>query len=340
MRRVHFDFVVRVPIRDEQVLIAIVVIIEELYAPAAHELSRAADSGCTGHVVEGFVVSITINGVHLLIDVGNEQVLPAILIEVRGVDAHARSSTALLAECNTGGETNFFKLAVAAVSKEKILDCIVRDKKIHPTVIVDICRDDSPRLAENFTDARLHRYVCECTVAVVVEEQAARRWINTRNAVKTFARALISAELVLRFIELDEPANEQIEFAIVVIVKPDGTGRPTRRGKARFFSHVGERSVTVVAIENISAVLSHIKIGQTVAVVISDRDAHAVATASDARLVGNVSESSVSIVSVERISQRRTWIEEVALAAIHKVDVHPAVVVVIEKCAAGAGGFG
>src|SRR5205823_2359041 len=200
-------------------------IIEELYAPAAHEPSRTADSGCTGYVVKGFVVSIAINGVHLLVNVGDEQVLPAILIEVCGVDAHARSSASVLAESNTGGEANFFKFAVAAVSKEKILDGVVRDKKIHPAVIVDIRRNNSPRLAENFTDARLRRYVRECAITVVVEEQAARRRINTWNAVKTFAGALIAAELVLGFIELDEPANEQIEFAVVVIVEPDCAGR-------------------------------------------------------------------------------------------------------------------
>src|SRR5260221_124312 len=339
MRRVHFDFVVRVSIRDEQILIAIVVIIEELYAPAAHEPGGTADSGCTGHVIEGFVVPIAINGVHLLIDVGDEQVLPAVLIEVRGVDAHARSSPAVLTEANTGSEANFFKLAVAAVSKEKILDCIVRNEKIHPAVVVDISRDNSPRLAKNFTDARLRRHVCESAITVVVEEQTARRRINSWNAVKTFAGALITAELVLESIELDEPANEQIEFAVVVIVEPDCTGRPTRRGKTRFFSHVGKCSVTIVAIKNISAILSYVKIGQTVVVIVADRDAHAVATAGDTRLVGNVSERSVPIVSVERISQRRAWIEEVTLAAIHKVDVHPAVVVVVEKCAAGAGGF-
>src|SRR5256885_12061507 len=178
MRRVHFDFVVRMSVRDEQILIAIVVVIEELYAPAAHEPRRATDSGRAGYVIEGFVVPITINGIHLLIDVGNEQVLPAILIEVGGVDAHARSSAAILTESNTGGEANFFKLAVAAVSKEKILDCVVRNEKIHPAVIVDIRRDNSPRLTENFTNARLRRHIRECAITVVVEEQAARRRIN------------------------------------------------------------------------------------------------------------------------------------------------------------------
>src|SRR5579859_71701 len=124
MRRVYFDFVVRVAVGDEQILIAIVVIIEELYAPAAHQPSRAADSGCARHVIEGLVVPIAINGVHLLIDVGDKQVLPAILIEVCGVDAHARTSAAVLTECDTGGETNFLKFAVATVPKEKILDGI------------------------------------------------------------------------------------------------------------------------------------------------------------------------------------------------------------------------
>src|SRR5579859_6575574 len=102
------------PVRDKKIRISVVVVVEKLYAPAAHEPSCAPDAGCAGHVVERFVVAVAVHGIHFLIDVGHEEALPAVLIEIGGVYTHAGSRAAVLTECNTGGEANFFELAVAA----------------------------------------------------------------------------------------------------------------------------------------------------------------------------------------------------------------------------------
>src|SRR5437773_547992 len=105
-------------------------------------------------------------------------------------------------------------------------------------------------------------------------------------------------------------------------------------GDARLFADIGERAITIVVEQNASTVLSNIKIAKSVAVIIPDGDALAKATRRHTGLFRYVRERSVAIVSVERIAQRRIRSEKIALAAVHQVNVHPAVIVVIEKCAA------
>ena len=92
-------------------------------------------------------------------------------------------------------------------------------------------------------------------------------------------------------------------------------------------------------IQNAFSVLGHIHIGKSVAVVVTHGNTLPVAAGGDAGLLGDVGESSVSIVAIERIAQGRIGIVEVALAAVDEIDVHPSVVVVVEKGAACAGGF-
>ena len=56
-------------------------------------------------------------------------------------------------------------------------------------------------------------------------------------------------------------------------------------------------------------------------------------------LSGNVGECAVAVVPVKPVAQRRVRSEEVAGTAVDEENVHPAVVVEIEKCASSPGGF-
>src|SRR5262249_54088337 len=112
------------------------------------------------------------------------------------------------------------------------------------------------------------------------------------------------------------------------------------RRDSGLLGHVGECAIAVVVIENVAAVLRNVKVGKAIPVVVADRHALPIAAALDPRLPRNISEGAVAIVMVERVAQRRVGIEKITLAAVHEVNVHPSIVVVIEKCAAGAGGFG
>ena len=87
-------------------------------------------------------------------------------------------------------------------------------------------------------------------------------------------------------------------------------------------------------IKDAAAVLRNIEVRKTVAVVIRNSDALAKAARRHTGFFRYVGKRSVAIVPVQRVAQRRVRGEEIALAAVHQVNVHPAVVVIIEKCAA------
>ena len=155
-----------------------------------------------------------------------------------------------------------------------------------------------------------------------------------------FPGALIATEFIGRLVEFDESADEQIEAAVIVVVEPDGAGGPSRRGDAGFKGDVGKGSVAIVAIEGGPVIAGDKEVGITVSVVVANGDAHAVTGIGHPCLGGDVGEGSVAVVAVKPIAQRLLRSEEVAGTAVDEEDVHPAVVVKIEKRTAGPRGFG
>src|SRR6185369_13396460 len=197
-----------------------------------------------------------------------------------------------------------------------------------------------PGLAQHIRNAGFAADIGERSVAIIVEQPAPRRLVCGGHAIKPVSRARVSTKLILRFVEINEAANKQIQLAVVVVVEPDGARCPAWCRDTCFLRNVGKSPVLIVAVKNASSVLSDVEIGPAVAVVVADGHAHAVSAAANSRFFGNVGESAITIVVVERIAQRRIGRQEIAGPAVHQVDVHPTVIVVIEKSAAGAGCFG
>ena len=86
--------------------------------------------------------------------------------------------------------------------------------------------------------------------------------------------------------------------------------------------------------------MRHQEIGPAVAIVISNGRTHPVPTAGDAGLCGDVCEGSVPVVLVKRVAQRGIWVKKITLPAVDQVNVHPAVVVIIDERTPGTHGFG
>src|SRR5207245_11013707 len=78
----------------------------------------------------------------------------------------------------------------------------------------------------------------------------------------------------------------------------------------------------------------------SIAVVIPDGDAHAVCISWYPRFKRHVGIGAITIVAVKSIAQELLRLEEIARSAVHEVDVHPSVVVVVQERAAGTHGFG
>src|SRR3974390_2091895 len=81
--------VVWMTIAEQQIKIAVIVVIEKLQTPAAHQPCRHADPVGVGNVSENFILVILVERVHLLIDVCLNKADPAILIVIPRVHAHA-----------------------------------------------------------------------------------------------------------------------------------------------------------------------------------------------------------------------------------------------------------
>src|SRR5262249_53138430 len=126
-------------------------------------------------------------------------------------------------------------------------------------------------------------------------------------------------------------------FAIIVIVEPDCTGGPTRGSDPCLVGHVSEGAIAIVPVKNAAAVLRNIEIGKPIKVVIGHSNAHSVASAWHASLLRYVGKRAIAIVTIQRVAKRGLWVEEIAAAAIDQIDVHPAVIVVVEEGAAGSG---
>src|SRR5215467_223490 len=142
MADMFFHLVVGVAVCDEEIDVPVVVVIEEFDAPTAHEPRKAANSHGARHVVERIVMTIAVDGIHFLIDVGNKEILPAILVKVCGVNAHAGPRAPLLAVSYARCEPDFLKLSVTTIHKKKVWLRVVGHKKVYPPIVVDVrCND-------------------------------------------------------------------------------------------------------------------------------------------------------------------------------------------------------
>src|SRR5215469_4581985 len=239
---------------EDEVELAVVVVVEEFEPPAAEEPGGLGDFVRARDIAKGFVFLVAVEREALLVDVGDEEVLVAAAEEIGGIDAHAGSGLAFLAEGNFGGERDLFELAVAAVGVEEILHRVVGDEEVHEAVVVDVGGDHAKAFAERAGNARALLRRCERAIAVIVIEEAGGGLKEARNAVVLLAELVVAAGVALAGAVVDETADEEIELAVVIVVEPDCAGGETRRLETGLFGDVGESAVAVVAIENAVAV--------------------------------------------------------------------------------------
>ena len=109
--RVVVDHVVGVAVGQEQIERSVVIVVEEAQSPAAQEARCLRHLVLEGDVAEGLVLAVLVEREHLLIHVGDEEVLPAIAVEIGGIHAHAGAGAAILAESHFGRERDLFPLA-------------------------------------------------------------------------------------------------------------------------------------------------------------------------------------------------------------------------------------
>src|SRR6266849_2805646 len=118
--------------------------------------------------------------------------------------------------------------------------------------------------------------------------------------------------------------DEQIGPAVVIVVG-GANGKILTFGLVDLGldGNVGESSVSIVVVENVATVLGNKQVGESVVVVVAPDAAQAVTGAVNASPVGDICKRAIAIVPIKRIADGNATLVQVA--AIHKVNVLPAI---------------
>src|ERR1700687_590995 len=118
------------PLRNEEVLPAIIVVVEQVRAPTGKSESRAAHARLVGHILKGAVAIVLIEVIALVGKIGDNDIWVAVVIEVAEVGAHPGKRFAVLIVGNACEQANFGERTVSVVVVQETLHGIVGDKNV------------------------------------------------------------------------------------------------------------------------------------------------------------------------------------------------------------------
>src|SRR5262252_602495 len=129
-------------------------------------------------------------------------------------------------------------------------------------------------------------------------------------------------------------------MAIAVVVNKGTACAPasrTRLEEAGLFRHVRKRAVAVIAIETILSEVGAEDVVKAIVVVISDADSIGPSSGFQTGLFSHIGERSIAVVLIKAVGRfRRISFDP---SAGQNKDVHPTVIVIIDKSAAATVGF-
>ena len=338
------DLRIDVTVGHEDVEPAIVVHVEEAYAPA-EETRVDAETGEIGVIVEVAVAEVEVERIGVTSEVGLDDVEKAVPIEVSDGDAHACLRFAIGGICDAGFDSDIFEGAVLLVLIKGGGSGIVGDVDVGPPVVVE---DRRQPLKEHrcrwYPTCRFLGDVGERAVAVVAVENVFTT-LQTRGAagyLDTFiGTACRFGERCGLDVEVDVVRNEEIEMTIAVVVEKGTAGVPAcfRLEQACFSGDIGEGAVTIVTVEDVLAVVANKEIVPTVVVVVADTAALAPAAVGKAGFGGDVGERAVPVVLEEMRDGFLALRKSLDAGTVDEEDVDPVVVIVVEEGYSATRGF-
>ena len=152
-------------------------------------------------------------------------------------------------------------------------------------------------------------------------------------------------------IEIDVVNHREIEQTVPIVIDECGAGGPAGRSHSGARGYVRKRAVSIVVIKNVVAVIGDIEIDVAVVVVVAGRHAHAFIGVAHAGRFGDIGEgqfaASVEIIAEQAVAgfpARRHGHQRLALRssgiALDQINVHIAVVVVVDQRGARSHHFG
>ncbi len=290
---------------------------------------RRSETAHARDVLEDHRAQVAEEAVGLRLEVRDRDVEAPVSVQVSRVHAHPAERAARRVDAGAGVERHVLELHPAEVMEDEVHRRVVGDVDVRPAVAVEVGHDDSQPLAEGRPDAGGGRDVRERPVAVVAIEEVSDRGVEARMTVVAPPRDGVAAEVVLLDGVVEVPRDEEIQEPVPVEVRERGGGGPAGAGDARLRRHVGEGPVAVVAVEDVASEVRDEEVREAVVVVVGRHGPHPVGRVLQAGLRGHVGEGPVAVVAVEAVLRARAAVGR-ERAGLHDVEVHPAVVVVVE----------
>ena len=119
----------------------------------------------------------------------------------------------------------------------------------------------------------------------------------------------------------------------VVIVVSEGTARAPSPGVANSGrrSHIAERAVAVVVVEDAATYIGDVDVFPAVIVVVADAHTHAPSAMVQARLCSNIGEGAVAVIVIELAGRTSAAPQIFQSGPIHEKNIQPAIVVVVQE---------
>src|SRR5215813_6323135 len=125
--------------------------------------------------------------------------------------------------------------------------------------------------------------------------------------------------------------DEQIELAVVVIVKKGGPGGPTRIIHAGFFGHVSKGPVAVVAQQMVWPETGDVHVIKPIIVVIADGHTHAESNVTNAGLVSDVGKRSIVVIVIESAPGLLPCFCQIYGKRVNKINIEVSIIVVVKQ---------
>ena len=183
---------------------------------------------------------------------------------------------AVLVVGQSGEQGDLRERAIAVIAEQLLRDGVISDKDVRPAVTVKIVDCDPQTFSRRARNTALLRYIRESPVAVIVKHEMSDRLKLIGMAIRAIPGTVFPAENIQTEIPLHIASDDQIKPAIAVIIDEAGAGAPSTAADARLVSDVGESSITVVVIKNVSAKVRYQKINLAIVVIVTAGDSHAV----------------------------------------------------------------
>src|SRR5271166_6224258 len=311
--RLLVDDWVDMAVGNNQVLPAIVVIIEKSSAPAEEWNCRFGYPHLITDVCKVGVTIVAIKRVVIVGESGVVEIGEAVVLIVANRDAHGGGFTSAFVEGKTGGIADVFKCAVTLVEIEVIWGGVIAYQQVGQAVTVETYKDRSKSVVTVVvSDARPFTYIRKCSIAVVMEEvirlalEAARpaHYVFAAKLAETISNALVAGGRGIGQVIVNVAGNKKVKAAIAVIVSPCGAGGPVTESDSGLFRYIGEGAVVVIVVKAILAEVSYIDIRPAIVVIVCNGDANAPSIIGDAGLVGHIGKGAVMIVVEERGPER------------------------------------